>query len=138
MLFPPLGLPVEIIIPPIIINTNEMIKIAVTNIFVRLDTKTGKAVSQVTLVSPGPWLAELSSIQFPIKGTLVLRDIPQQTQGALHDVQVPLIFLVQVGQEHIQTELIFQLFGGLQGAHEAAPFNSLVVHVDKDQTDHVF
>ena len=115
MLFPPLGLPVEIIIPPIIINTNEIIKIAVTNIFVRLDIKTGKAVSQVTLVSPGPWLAELSSIQFPIKGTLVLRDIPQQTQGALHDVQVPLTSLYQSLHTHALATFKCALF--FRGLH---------------------
>lgn len=100
--FPQLGLPVAIIIPPIIIKTKEIIRINVTNILVKLHIKTGKAVAQVTLVSPGPLFAELSSIQLPIKGIDVLSDIPQQTHSALQEVQYPEIFLVHVGQSHHQ------------------------------------
>gem|GEM_PF-3024728 len=83
--FPP-GLPVAIMIPQMMIKTNETIKIIVTSILVRLHIKTGNAVSQVTLVSPGPWFAVLSSIQLPINGTEVLSDIQQQTHSALQDL----------------------------------------------------
>lgn len=52
--FPHLGFPVEIIIPPITISTNDMIKITVTNICVRLHIKTGKASSCDTTVASVP------------------------------------------------------------------------------------
>ncbi|MEI6672782.1 MAG: hypothetical protein WCL02_05665 [bacterium] len=94
---PQLGLPVAIIIPPIIIRTKDIIRIIVTNILVKLHINTGKAVSHVTPVSSAPTLADESSIHLPIKGTLVLSDIPQQTQSALHEVHTPSIFLVPVG-----------------------------------------
>lgn len=73
----------------------------VTNILVKLHIKTGKAVAQVTSVSPGPLFAALSSIQLPIKGILVLSDIPQQTLGSEQGVQVPLTSLYQSSQTHL-------------------------------------
>lgn len=100
--FPPLGFPVAIITPPRIINTKETIKIAVTNILVKLDIKTGKAVSHVTDFSSELWYDDSDSIHFPINGTLVLSSTPQHTHFALHDVQTPSTFLVHVGQSHHQ------------------------------------
>jgi hypothetical protein len=51
--FPHAGSPVEIIIPQIIINTNDIIKIIVTSILAILHINTGNAVSHVTAVSSG-------------------------------------------------------------------------------------
>jgi hypothetical protein len=45
---PQLGLPVAIMIPPMIIRINDTIKMTVTSILVRLHIKTGNAVVQVT------------------------------------------------------------------------------------------
>ncbi|MEI6774427.1 MAG: hypothetical protein WCL18_06680 [bacterium] len=114
---PQLGLPVAIIIPQTIIKTKETIKITVTNILVKLHIKVGKAVVQVTSVSPGPLFAALSSIQFPIKGMEVFNDIPQHTHAALQEVQVPLTFLVPVGQAQKPIAFRFHQEGGLQGTH---------------------
>ena|GEM_PF-2425410 len=114
---PPLGFPVAIIIPPMIIKTNEVIKISVTNILVKLHIKVGKAVAQVTLVSSEPLFAELSSIHLPINGTDVLSSIPQQTHFILHEVQIPSTFLVPSGHVHtIQFETHHT--GGLHEFHE--------------------
>ena len=88
-------------IPPITINTNDRIKITVTNIFVKLHINTGNAVSQVTLVSSGLTLPVVSSIHFPIKGTDVLSSTPQQTHFLLHGSQTLSIFLVQSGHEQV-------------------------------------
>lgn len=86
--FPPDGLPVAIIIPPMIIRTNETIRIRVINILIKLHINTGNAVCQVTPVSSlSPTSSGLFSIQLPINGILVLSDIPQQTHGALQDTQ---------------------------------------------------
>ena len=98
--FPQLGLPVAIIIPPIIIKTNETIKIRVINIFVKLHINTGNAVCQVTPVSPGPGAEVPSSIQLPINGILVLSDIPQQTPSAEQDLHSSTTFLYNVLQSH--------------------------------------
>ena len=85
-----------------IIKTNEVIKISVTNILVKLHIKVGNAVAQVTLVSSAHWLVFTSSIHFPINGTEVFSWIPQHTPGVLHSVQVQFIFLVPLGQEQIR------------------------------------
>jgi len=85
-----------------IIKTNEVIKISVTNILVKLHIKVGKAVAQVTLVSSAHWLVFTSSIHFPINGTEVLSCIQQHTPGVLHAIQVQCIFLVPWGQEQIR------------------------------------
>lgn len=112
--FPPLGLPVAIIIPPTMIKTKDIIKINVTNILVKLHIKTGKAVAQVTLVSPGPGAEVPSSIQLPIKGIEVLSDIPQQTPGAEHGWHTSLTFFVPVGQTQISSEFIIHQLGLIQ------------------------
>lgn len=106
-----LGLPVAIIIPPITIKTKDTMRIIVTNILVKLHINTGNAFNQVTPVSSPPTLPVLSSIHFPIKGMLVLSDIPQQTLGSEHDLHVPLTFFVHVGQVHAPNELIFHPTG---------------------------
>jgi hypothetical protein len=74
--------------PPITINTKDKINITVTNILVKLHIKTGNAVAHVTHVSsPTHTLALVSSMQLPIKGTEVLRDIQQHTHGSEHFLQ---------------------------------------------------
>lgn len=97
---PGLAQAVAIIIPPMIIKTKDIIRINVTNILVKLHIKTGKAVAQVTLVSPGPGAEVPSSIHLPIKGIEVLSDIPQQTPSAEQDLHSSLTFFVPVGQLH--------------------------------------
>lgn len=87
--FHQLTLPVAIIIPPIIIKTNDTINITVTNILVRLHIKIGKAFSQVTLASSVPTLVPVFSIHFPIKGILVLSSVPQQTPGSVQSLHTP-------------------------------------------------
>ncbi|HCY21795.1 TPA: hypothetical protein DIC40_08365 [Patescibacteria group bacterium] len=94
----------EIITQPANMPTNPIKIITVTNILVSPHISIGKAVLSVTLLS----FASLdqssvdhldSSIQFPIKGTLVLSWIPQQThvsvQGTHHFFSTA---LVQSGQ----------------------------------------
>jgi len=95
ILFHQLGLPVAIIIPQMTINTKDIIKITVTNILVKLHIKTGKAVVQVTLVSPGPGAEVPSSIQLPINGMDVLSDTPQQTPSSEQGLHTLLTFLNQ-------------------------------------------
>lgn len=116
---PQLGLPVAIIIPPTTIKTNDTIKMIVTNILVKLHIRTGKAVAQVTPVSSPPTLADESSIQFPIKGILVLSDIPQHTQSLLHGSQTLLTFFVPLGQTQTPSELIFEPTGEEQDRSQA-------------------
>ena len=86
---PQAGSPVAIMIPPITIRTNDMIKITVTNILTKLHIKTGNASAQLTPVSSGLLytLLEVNSIHFPINGTDVLSDIQQQTHALLHGSQ---------------------------------------------------
>lgn len=94
--FPHDGLPEAIIMPHTIIKTNETIKITVTNIFVKLDIKTGKASSVFMAVGS---FEDSSSIQLPMNGTEVLSSIPQQTPGSEQGLHTPSTSLVPVGQE---------------------------------------
>ena len=55
-------------------------------------------------------------MQFPIKGTEVFRDIPQQTPGALQEVQRLFTFFVQSGQTQIQIGLTVHQMGLSQEA----------------------
>lgn len=119
--FHQLGLPVAIIIPPIIIKTKEIIRINVTNILVKLHINTGKAVAQVTLVSPGPLFAELSSIQLPIKGIDVLSDIPQHTFGSEHGVQTVFILLYHHVQSQVPSVVIYSFSEGRQFSVDHCP-----------------
>ena len=127
---PQLGLPVAIIIPPIITKTKETINIIVTNILVKLHINTGNASVQVTLVSPGQAGEVPSSIQLPIKGTEVLSEIPQQTPASEQDVQTLLTFLNQGLHSHdtppkLTIALVsvprLELTAGVQRVHAAAP-----------------
>lgn len=116
--FPP-GLPVAIMIPQMMIKTNETIKIIVTSILVRLHIKTGNAVSQVTSVSPAPTLPVEFSMQLPINGTEVLSDIPQQTPGALQDLHILSCHLHQLS--YLQSLHVFILEQVTVVAHHAPP-----------------
>ena len=122
--FPQLGSPVAIIIPQTTIKTNDRIKITVTNIFVKLHISTGKAVSQVTLVSSVPLSVELDSMQLPINGTLVFNDIPQQTPESEQGLHTPSIFLVQSGQEQTPNEFITHPLGPSPKSQPAHKFDS--------------
>jgi len=112
-----------------IINTKDTIKIIVTNILVKLHNKTGKALSQVTLVSSELLFAVSDSIHLPINGTFVLSSTQQHTPFLLHNSQVPFTFFVPVGHEHILNEFIFQLIGGEQeAAHTSVHHAHASVH----------
>jgi hypothetical protein len=102
---------VEIIIPQIIINTNEIINITVTNILAKLHINTGNAVSHVTLVSSGLLYALSDSIHLPINGILVLSSVPQHTHCLSQGSQTFFIFFVHLGHEHIQKELTVHHLG---------------------------
>jgi len=83
-----------IITPATIIATNEARRITVTSILVNQSIRAGKAVSSVTCIVLSEVFRsqlfcsiflsaeETIEIHFPIKGTVVLRLIPQQTPGA--------------------------------------------------------
>ena len=77
--FPPAAFPLEIMMPPMTINTNPTIKIKLISILVKLPTNTGNALaSLITVVFPLEEAVVQRSIQFQIKGTLVFNLIPQQ------------------------------------------------------------
>ena len=134
IVLPQLGLPVAIIIPPIIINTNDIIKIRVSIILVKLHIKTGKAVVQLTLVSSALLSPVVFSIHFPIKGTLVLRDTPQQTPGVLQGLHILSTLFVPVGHIHHTlvppaVQVITVAEGELAGVHVHCICQSTVVAV---------
>ena len=97
------ALPEAIITPATTIKINEVIKITLTNIFVKLPIKVGKAPSHDTAISspPGLTYAPEDSIQLPIKGIEVFNFTPQHTPGALQRVQVSSTFVIPEGQEQI-------------------------------------
>jgi hypothetical protein len=57
-----------------------------------------------------------------------LRDTPQHTHSALHDVQVPSTFFVPSGHEHIQKELIVHQIGVLPAGQGVQTVLVVVVH----------
>jgi len=100
-----------------IIKTNDIIKITVTSILVKLHIKVGNAVVQVTPVSSDHWLP-FSSIHFPINGMEVLSCIPQHTHAVLQEVQTRLTFLYQALQTQLPRPFAWALaFAGMHASH---------------------
>jgi len=98
------GQAAEIITPPANIATKDHSIMMVTNILISHPISFGKASSCVAEISFSE--SEISflpnSIQFPIKGTLVLSSIPQQTHGSEQGTHFFSICLVHFGHLHIQ------------------------------------
>ena len=76
--------PVAIMTPATIIRMNDVIRITLTTIFIRLQTRIGNAVDSL-IVDPGT--CDDVSMQLPIKGILVFSFVPQQTSGSEHGWQ---------------------------------------------------
>ena len=92
--------PVAIMTPPITMRTNEVMRITVTRILVRLPISTGNAFDHTAAASSHTQTAPLLlSMQLPMKGILVLSLTPQQTHLVLQEVHVQLIHLKLVSQE---------------------------------------
>jgi len=75
--FHSVAFPVAIMIPQMMIMTNQAIRITAINILIRLHINTGNTDE----LSIPLELCAVVSIQSPIKGTLVLSFTPQQTLG---------------------------------------------------------
>lgn len=104
---PPLGLPVEIMMPPITMRTNETMRMTVTRICVKLPISTGNALSPVTHVSSELLYEVSDSMHFPMNGTLVLSDMPQHTPGSLQALHALPTFLYHSWHVHERLVVVF-------------------------------
>ncbi len=91
----------------------------VTNILVILHIKTGNAVVQETANSPSPLSVVEFSIQFPIKGTEVLSDMPQQTHESEQGLQILPVDIRTEVNHHVQSQAPTEFWYTLGSFHKS-------------------